>query len=542
MLSRIKKGEHTFVMVEHNKFKDITDVRSKALFKNIIHKCSCSYEDDIWVFVYEIYQNNVYFIFSDLNEKDKQILKTWCTVNLLKIGLQQQRKWLNHIKSAIETTNHFNENYWECLYEHMLLADAPEIDLVNNYINFLSFSEMGDFEFYISKLKSLNSPSKSRAPRKIIDWHTIIELDYIIAIFFSSANTEEILKYYPVMIWWEFSRIIPMRVSEICLIKKDPLYLENGIYYIEIPTIKRKHNVGEIKYSPVAITREMYDFFNNYLTLVSYDTEREYIFSFQESRKYKSKLYSSEDDKTFFSATNMTDLIDEFLKEVVSDKFGRKIIMKGAEKEEDYIESIDPGDTRHMAIHNMISQGVGPLTVQEFARHDSILSQIPYYDHLDVFYGTKVQVLADKIRLKMQDRTKAFFYDPEINGTIFSSRMGAITLIEHGKKEGYLHEINGAYCENIHYLKDCQPSGCKGCPYHIGELDSDESIIEEYVREEYKKSMRDIDIAINTIKGYFSDVNIREKSYLYKEQSQIIEQAVYRAALAKAKIDIISEE
>ena len=271
MLSRIKKGEHTIVMVEHNKYKDITEERSRALFKDITHKCSCTYDDDIWVFIYEIYQNNVYFIFSDLNEKDKQLLKSWCTVNLIKIGLQQQRKWLNHIKSAMETTNGFNEKYWECLYEHMLIADAPEIDLVNNYINFLSFSEMGDYEFYINKLKSLNSLSKSRAPRKIIDWHTIIELDYIIAVFFSNASTEEILKYYPVMIWWEFSRIIPMRVSEICLIKKDPLEVENGIYYITIPTIKRKHNVGEIKYSQVAITREMHDFFNNYLTLTRCD-------------------------------------------------------------------------------------------------------------------------------------------------------------------------------------------------------------------------------------------------------------------------------
>jgi len=516
------------------------------MFENYkkVNGFSGKFEDDLWIGIGYLQLDRMLFKFNDIKVQYRLALKCWTIVRLSEGCMDNVLNELNKLKRLLVITNGFKKERFDNLIEYIFECRTPKNKLRKIIIGFCEFSSIGDYEYYVKGLKIIPMESRKSSCRKIVDWHTMLEFDYIFSDFFKMANEGDIRKYYPLLLWWEFSRVIPMRPSEMCLILKNPLRYdkENGIYYISIPTIKQKSWDERILYSEIAITKDMYDLFLEYLALVEYDDDRKYIFSYKERNKYIKNDRYIEEDRDFFTSNNLSDLLDSFLVNVVGKIYKKKNIRKGAMKEDSYMEMIDLGDTRHMAFYNMISLGYGPYVVMEMARHDSINSQMFYYAHLDVFMESKVKIMADKIKLKILSKENIYNANLDQFGNYFAYRDAILQIMGKRSDGEDLIDIEGAFCEKRHYLIDCPPKGtCLNCPHHIGEEGDGDAIAIHLVTEEYERSKNDIDLAINTMLGYFKDNLYRQKETCFKEQAQKMEGALYRTALAKAKIDIWEE-
>src|SRR5699024_12876591 len=75
--------------------------------------------------------------------------------------------------------------------------------------------------------------------------------------------------FYPILIWWNLTSIIPIRSTEFCLIKRDSTSKENNKFFVTITRIKKPLNDSVNYYNKIEINESMYHLLINYIELKS---------------------------------------------------------------------------------------------------------------------------------------------------------------------------------------------------------------------------------------------------------------------------------
>lgn len=202
---------------------------------------------------------------------------------------------------------------------------------------------------------------RNSRPRRLTDFRNYLAFEKALKAYWQTAGEQEKRLYFPVYFWWSLTAILPLRATEFLLIPGDCLRLEDEKHIIRIrrTLLKKKRKV-------------------TYRIDTDYEI-REYEIPEQlagEILKYQGQTDGSgrstllappeSAGEWYLTYGQLAARLKKFLKEAVA--------MPGLD--------IHIGDTRHLAMINLILSGGSPAICRELAGHESIDISSNYYANL----------------------------------------------------------------------------------------------------------------------------------------------------------------
>lgn len=348
----------------------------------------------------------------------------------------------------------------------------------------------------------------SAKPRELPCYQSILLFDYVINDFIQRKNMEEKARYYPVLIWWKISSVIPLRPSEVYQLPKDCIYEKSGKYYIHIERVKNKYKRKqystpvikdfEIREDTFCLIRDYID----YTDKISGTDETGYLFSIQILKK-TAGLKAKDKDVERLTYMTMQTIYNHFKKEVIEQEYGYHMVPLGQKQDENDIEEVKMGDVRHLAIINLMMMGYNPLYIMELAGHHKLNTQMGYYNHLDTFATAKSHVLKEMMKRAGDDLN---FKDYDSGDYVIQkSKLGAsyydLPLVSDGKGR----------CRSKDFPNDCVYTECIFCPHFI----PDRNLSREYydaLKEENEKDMEALQMELRLLMQDYVDDRKFEKA------------------------------
>lgn len=412
-----------------------------------------NFTDDRWIFKYRLNSEKHTFdfgmakkliLFGKHIEQDEfiNVLKCWVAFKLNERGIETVRICLYDILSASFASNCFNksmkDSFISKLKENKIyrlkqnkkefiekeVSDNTINIYCRNLIDFLTFYDNTNYLEYIENIYKIKSKTKIVTnTRSIPPYGDVLKFKKYIEYWIEHLNEidkNEYIKFFPVYFWWEVTTIIPMRPSEICIIKKDCLSYDGQYYYLTFPRIKR-HRKGENRlqemYDTLPIPKVIYERINKFIDISKDINKSDYLFDFSAFKQFteESELnFEVDDEEMGFTNLYLLELLGKFYKEVIHEKYNVNIkYVKGHyknmffnDRKSEYKsfncfgnDSIDemlrPGDLRHIAILNMFLQGYDPVEIQRLAGHIHEETQMGYQMHMQYWIDSQIQQLAN---------------------------------------------------------------------------------------------------------------------------------------------------
>ncbi len=258
--------------------------------------------------------------------------------------------------------------------------------MANDIKRFVLFYKISNYERIIDLC---NSQTLNRTVRELPDFESVMIFDDIINDYFQTHPTEETLEFFPIMLWWLLTNILPLRPSEFLMLEKDCLeYVENNNspYRIKVPRIKNESTTPgfEVRIDSIEIDERAYTVINNAINLLNtIESQSKYLFPVELLWAYRKSKFSKKNER--INRRDFDLLKKHFYEKVVEGIYGKYDL-----------DRIKSGDTRHFAIINMALQGFNMLSIARMAGHDVIKSQFSYYSHAQHFAQSYVYRLAQK--------------------------------------------------------------------------------------------------------------------------------------------------
>lgn len=433
----------------------------------------------------------------ELNQKINNILKYYIIIKLSEnyTTLLYASKVLTYITEILKETNFLNKDNIESFRESIKFWNVSKKSNVGMIKEFLKFYSFKNGEEYYQILDKISTPQKT--PRTIPCYKSIITFDYIIQDFISNVSIEQKNRFYPILIWWELTKIIPMRPIELGILKKDCLFIRDGMHYIKIE--RRKKKKGRVNYktikvlTEIKITPELYSFIDYYVQFTSKISTGEFLFSNSVYKLTNSKTYK-ESEIDFIGMATLRELLLSFFNDIVHEKYGYEVIQKedtSIEIHDSQIEKIQLGDTRHIAFCSMMLQGFNPLTIAQIGGHYTLTEQLGYCNHLDSFVQSYTFVMTKSLRNKInQKMSKAM----PANYTISKQKIVERVLL----KDDFFNfrKVKGGRCKSENFPYECQDTHLF-CDFFI----PDETLTPEILNQELSNIDSEIDLKIKYIKS-----------------------------------------
>ncbi|RHW06629.1 integrase, partial [Bacillus cereus] len=146
------------------------------------------------------------------------------------------------IKESIHISKAFDLNYLNDFEEYISKQNYQKRYALAKYtINFFSFFHITNSVKFIDMcLPFINNIQKSR---DLPDYRHILYFDEKIEQFLNEGTEFELQKYFPIVLWWKITTVIPMRPKEFLKLKKNcvnPAKNNKKKYEIKLPRIKEK--------------------------------------------------------------------------------------------------------------------------------------------------------------------------------------------------------------------------------------------------------------------------------------------------------------
>lgn len=322
--------------------------------------------------------------------------------------------------------------------------------ILKNFLEFYPHNKANQIEQICG-----NIPRAKHSNRDLPHFIDVLKFNEVIEEVFETEAQEVILPYYPILIWWRLTNIIPMRPVDFFELSYDCVELKgNGTYWINFKRSKNlSHSPNTIsRPEEIQIDKDMYFLimqFKNILNELSIDTQYLIPYSFlnmfnKVDHSQQRKIQSSRIGDTQFER-----LLQKFYKNILMPRYG-------------HIDKITAGDTRHFAIINLFLQGFNALTIARMAGHEKLESQSSYYSHAVHYAQSYVYHLAQGI---FEKNISAKFSEG-----LFGSRREAIDRgrIYNTEEVKSFKNIDYGYCSDI---SDNFPSNCiedcRSCDFYI---------------------------------------------------------------------------
>lgn len=228
------------------------------------------------------------------------------------------------------------------------------------------------------KAEAANRQKKYGKQRILADFRSYLNFDAAITNFWETADTERKLFYFPLYFWWNLTSILPLRPTEFLLTPRECLEkTTDGNMSLTIRRTKLKGGYKRVTYKiegdyeckKYVISQKLACEIKKYIELTEnmhkpkigtlLVTEPKYVYE---------KSYSKGADR-HYSYVDLRLCLAEFYNE---------IIVKGKLE----IQKIHLGDTRHIAMANLIITGGSPVICKELAGHSDIDISSHYYSNI----------------------------------------------------------------------------------------------------------------------------------------------------------------
>ena len=205
---------------------------------------------------------------------------------------------------------------------------------------------------------------------------------------------EERLFFYPLYFWWQITGVIPLRPCEFILTQKNCLKKLKDGYYLTIRRnrLKGKSDSKQVHYKidedyttdtykiPERLAQEIEKY--QELTKCCENTELETLFTTDSHyRKWGQKKHKN---SRYLTYINLNTIMRYFFNEVIEKKYHLKTVYgnNGEHLAEGEINYLHLGDTRHLALINIIAEGGTPMIAMMLAGHESADMASHYYSNI----------------------------------------------------------------------------------------------------------------------------------------------------------------
>ena len=380
------------------KAKDIFD---NYKFLGIIH--DCNFEDEHWLLSDEY--SNVSFIF-DINEFSykkyyekwlflpmkvfQDYLKTYVLFTMGDLVLKTLQNLINDIKRFIS----YDPEELYALFPDVYFT-AP-----NRVIDFFSIlpepeeAEKMEHLFDVLELMvdvNYNSSLNQKRPLASFDSYFLFN-DILNDYWHSIIPDEERLFFYPLYLWWQITGVIPMRPREFILTPRKCMEKKEDGWYITLRKNQIKGSDKKISYKikgdyinvQYKIPDKLASEILKYLDFTQQYDSTELDTLFITDTHYKQWNQKKHSNSRYFTYVNLNCVMRYFFHYIIEGRYGLKIIYDREVKhlEEGYINYLHLGDTRHLALINIIAEGGTPVIAMMLAGHDNIEMSAHYYSNI----------------------------------------------------------------------------------------------------------------------------------------------------------------
>lgn len=526
------------------------------LMSGVISKES-KFEDLSWRITNEVQNKKIEFILDEVKFKHQNSkrhmgldyndiilsLKFFTLLLIQNNSIASISRGIRDITWILEETDYFDidkiVSFRKSIKENGGISHLDDLMKIYSYIDFFECIIVPDKYYFL--FESLHDSNSQTSPRALPTFESMFKFDEIIERFIAEASDEEKEKYYPIILWWKITSQIPLRSTEFTLIPYNCIINSDNKLIIRRTNEKGRKSADHYEHSieggyyidKIAVNEEIIELINNYKLIVDkYDLienfygdarkltgERKYLLSFRSYYKFSQKKSKSLSTYIFdyFSIRQLYALINSFFIKIVSKSYilieklsNNSNAQKGSEKKHAndllpyQIEFIQPMDTRHFAVMNMILSDIPPVAVKVLAGHKDIVTTYHYYDHIESFVHSYTYHLAKKYT---KNESKNYnILDTRIYQTPVAKTEYHLPLIKSGEIKA--KEVENGWCT---YEKD-DFSPCKkydyecnkGCRYYIPDKQGVENIEQIVNKENY----REINSSIQVIKELIRDRKI----------------------------------
>jgi hypothetical protein len=315
----------------------------------------------------------------------------------------------------------------------------------------------------------------NRTQRQLASFDSYFKFNDIINDFWKSElNNDVRLFYAPLYFWWKITAVIPLRPREFILTPKNCLTEKSDGYYLTLRRNQLKggknksvfYEIGRdyktVEYKiPNQLALELIDYKKE---IVMYDsTELNTLFVTDphylhwNRKKHKNSRY--------FTYVNLNCVLRYFYNEIIQKRYGYLVIDRerknGNYLENNEIDYIHLGDTRHIAMINILAEGGSIVTAMLLADHDNITMSAHYATNISTLIECKTYRQYKRYLGQSHDTLKLSHFDktPQLNEKSL--------LLENGDRCFSPHFLHGDISDCILVLGNNGEIGdCKNCPYH----------------------------------------------------------------------------
>lgn len=369
-----------------------------------------NFEDDVWYTTDEYANIGLHFSFNKVSyRKYRSILNlefdTFVDyIKTFAISLFGKNV-LGSIENTILDLRHIIETPAEDIYG---LTDEIKLNFPNRCIDFFTFISTDDENEKLDELiLSLDAYCESHFfnpqtwQRSLAKFDTYFAFNDIIKDYWSSSISEdERLFYFPLYLWWILTAVIPLRPREFILTERNCLSKDaSGIYHLRLRRNKQKGTRNAVSYKisdayetdTYQIPDYLGELIENYIKNTDKYDNTDLDTLFVTDVHYKKWGQKKHSDSRFLTYVNMNTILRYFYKEVIHDKYGYQILYSGKEGHlgENEINYIHLGDTRHIALINILQEGGTPITAMMLAGHSDINMTAHYFSNVSTLIECK---------------------------------------------------------------------------------------------------------------------------------------------------------
>ena len=386
-------------------FTAIQEARKRFLeYQNIgVIKKQCAFDDEVWYTTDEYSNIGLHFTFNVFSYKNyetvfgmsfpefilyvKTFLVSLLGQNALS-SIQTALLDLRHITNAdIDSIFGASENVKIMLPQlceefFLMLPNADENVELNRLIDAM--------ESYAD----INFGSQGRKQRSLADFDTYFLFDEILRDYWRSPlSHEERMFYYPLYLWWRVTGVIPLRPREFLLTQRNCLFKSDADYYLRLRRNQLKGSARSISYKlsddysvdTYKIPTYLGEEFEKYIAATAKYENNDLDTLFVTDPHYKKWGQKKHDDSRFLTYSNMNTILKYFFKEVICGKYGIRVknSINAGHLPDGEIQYVHLGDTRHIALINLMQQGGTPVVAMLLAGHTNTITASHYYSNLE---------------------------------------------------------------------------------------------------------------------------------------------------------------
>lgn len=404
-----------------------------------------NFDEDIWILKNDDTDTNRYvdfvkfgkLIFKGLKNEDIITIKLWVAEMLTREDYLMPSTILIRINVLYEIME-----YTDCLSEELLLQGGNPIE---DWKDNSERGEKGNFaglcglieylEYRIEYLNELNDNleeylrlaekvcktiSIKGKVRELPTSKDITAFSYYVEKFFDENKGSNLeIFFYPILIWWKVTNVIPMRTSELCKkLTRDCLVYENGKMFLKIDRVKKnrnpkKHSLPVL--DKVEINNDIADMISYYIDETGKFGKTNTLFSYRAYNEIKKDLMEKNEDMpvSYNNGTNPN------AKKMNEDNFSAPVFDRLLKIFYDYVinrmykdstikTKIKPMDTRHFAFFSLMLQGLSPIEIALLGGHTTIKSQETYEYEIRYYMDSNLYELIEKNKSSKEDKNESY--------------------------------------------------------------------------------------------------------------------------------------